>query len=54
MEWVNIDLTIPKRLRIRMLKDLIWNIKQMKINYTWAFKIWFKYIKLRWMLRDEV
>src|SRR6266498_5950532 len=53
MEWLDIDLTMPRGTRKQALKDLVKNIKHLKKNRAWAFKIWLKYIKLGWMLMDE-
>ena len=53
MEWLDIDLTIPRGTRKQALKDLVKNIKRLKKNHAWAYEIWLKYIKLGWMLRDE-
>ncbi len=39
--------------RKQALKDLVKDIKRLKKNQAWAFEIWFKYIKLSWMLMDE-
>ena len=53
MEWLDIDLTMPRDTRKQALKDLIKDIKWLKKNRAWAFKIWLKYIKLGWMLMDK-
>src|SRR6266498_2891387 len=53
MEWLDIDLTIPRGTRKRVLKDLVKNIKRLKKNRAWTFEIWLKYVKLGWMLMDE-
>src|SRR6266542_4914289 len=53
MEWLDIDLTMPKGIRKQALKDLVKDIKRLKKNRAWAFEIWLKYIKLGWMLMDE-
>src|SRR6266540_2998372 len=53
MEWLDIDLTMPRGTRKQALKDLVKDIKRLKKNQAWAFEIWLKYIKLGWMLRDE-
>ncbi len=54
MEWVDIDLIISQELRKQVLKNLMQDIKWMKKDHAWAFKIWTKYVKLDWMLRDEI
>src|SRR6266496_1110511 len=53
MEWLDIDLTMPRGTRKQALKDLVKDIKRLKKNRAWAFEIWLKYIKLGWMLMDE-
>src|SRR6266540_1997951 len=53
MEWLDIDLTIPRGIRKQALKDLVKDIKRLKKDRAWAFEIWLKYVKLGWMLRDE-
>src|SRR6266542_3715185 len=53
MEWLDIDLTMPRGTRRQALKDLVKDIKRLKKNQAWAFEIWLKYIKLGWMLMDE-
>src|SRR6266542_6087621 len=53
MEWLDIDLTMPRDTRKRALKDLVKDIKRLKKNRAWAFEIWLKYVKLGWMLMDE-
>src|SRR6266498_104653 len=53
MEWLDIDLTMPRGTRKQALKDLVKDIKCFKKNRAWAFEIWLKYIKLGWMLIDE-
>ena len=53
MEWLDIDLTIPRGIRKQALKDLVKDIKRLKKNRAWAFEIWLKYVKLGWMLMDE-
>src|SRR6266498_1426012 len=53
MEWLNIDLTMPRSTRKQALKDLVKDIKRLKKNRAWAFEIWLKYVKLGWMLIDE-
>src|SRR6266498_5168775 len=53
MEWLDIDLTILRDTRKQALKDLVKDIKHLKKNRAWAYKIWLKYIKLGWMLRDK-
>ena len=53
MEWLDIDLTIPRGTRKQALKDLVKDIKRLKKNRAWAFEIWLKYVKLGWMLMDE-
>src|SRR6266498_302972 len=54
IEWLDIDLTMPRGTRKQALKDLVKDIKRLKKNRAWAFEIWLKYIKLGWMLRDEI
>src|SRR6266511_2843006 len=54
MEWLDIDLTMPHGTRKPALKDLVKDIKCLKKNRARAFKIWLKYVKLGWMLMDEV
>src|SRR6266540_6393946 len=54
IEWLDIDLTMSRGTRKQALKDLVKDIKQLKKNRAWAFKIWLKYVKLGWMLMDEV
>ncbi len=54
MELLDIDLTISRSMRKQALKNLIKNIKQLKKNRAWAFKIWLKYVKLGWMLMDKI
>src|SRR6266542_1212172 len=54
MKWLNIDLTMPRGTRKQALKDLVKDIKRLKKNRAWAFEIWLKYVKLGWMLMDEV
>ncbi len=39
MEWLDIDLTIPRGTRKQALKDLVKNIKRLKKNRAWAFEI---------------
>src|SRR6266542_3518444 len=53
IEWLDIDLTMPRGTRKQALKDLVKNIKHLKKNRAWAFEIWLKYVKLGWMLMDE-
>src|SRR6266545_3751823 len=53
IEWLNIDLTMPRSTRKQALKDLVKDIKRLKKNRAWAFEIWLKYVKLGWMLMDE-
>src|SRR6266542_4135278 len=53
MEWLDIDLTMPRGTRKQALKDLVKDIKRLKKNRAWAFEIWLKYIKLGWMLMNE-
>src|SRR6266511_5767653 len=53
MEWLDIDLTMPHGTRKQALKDLVKDIKRLKKNQAWAFKIWLKYVKLGWILMDE-
>src|SRR6266540_1839088 len=53
MEWLDIDLTMPRDTRKQALKDLVKDIKRLKKNRAWVFEIWLKYIKLGWMLMDE-
>ncbi len=53
MEWLDIDLTMPRGTRKQALKDLVKDIKRLKKNRAWAFEIWLKYVKLGWMLMDE-
>src|SRR6266498_5955845 len=53
MEWLDIDLTMPRGTRKQALKNLVKDIKRLKKNRAWTFKIWLKYIKLGWMLMDE-
>src|SRR6266540_5054863 len=53
MEWLDIDLTMPRGIRKQALKDLVKDIKHLKKNRAWAFEIWLKYVKLDWMLMDE-
>ena len=53
IEWLDIDLTIPRGIRKQALKDLVKDIKRLKKNRAWAFEIWLKYVKLGWMLMDE-
>ena len=53
MEWLNIDLTMPRSTRKQALKDLVKDIKRLKKNRAWAFEIWLKYVKLGWMLMDK-
>src|SRR6266542_1756077 len=53
MEWLNIDLIMPRGTRKQALKDLVKDIKRLKKNRAWTFEIWLKYVKLGWMLRDE-
>src|SRR6266511_3894646 len=53
IEWLDIDLTIPRGIRKQALKDLVKDIKRLKKNRAWVFEIWLKYIKLGWMLIDE-
>src|SRR6266496_2298671 len=53
IEWLDIDLTMPRGTRKQALKDLVKDIKRLKKNRAWAFEIWLKYIKLGWMLMDE-
>ena len=54
IEQLNIDLTIPRGIRKQAFKDLVKDIKLLKKDRTWAFEIWLKYIKLGWMLMDEI
>src|SRR6266540_3982447 len=54
IEWLDIDLTMPRGTRKQALKDLVKDIKRLKKNRAWAFEIWLKYIKLGWMLMDEI
>src|SRR6266540_2189372 len=54
MEWLDIDLTMPRGMEKQALKDLVKDIKRLKKNRAWAFEIWLKYVKLGWMLMDEV
>src|SRR6266542_2033186 len=53
MEWLDIDLTMPRGTRKQALKDLVKDIKRLKKNRAWAFEIWLKYVKLGWMLMDK-
>src|SRR6266540_5912549 len=53
MEWLDIDLTMPRDTRKQALKDLVKDIKRLKKNRAWMFEIWLKYVKLGWMLMDE-
>src|SRR6266498_297258 len=53
IEWLDIDLTMPRDTRKQALKDLVKDIKRFKKNRAWAFEIWLKYVKLGWMLMDE-
>ncbi len=53
IEWLDIDLTMPRGMRKQALKDLVKDIKRLKKNQAWAFEIWLKYVKLGWMLMDE-
>src|SRR6266508_2406644 len=53
MEWLDIDLTIPRGTRKQALKDLVKDIKRHKKKQAWVFEIWLKYVKLGWMLMDE-
>src|SRR6266508_3377698 len=53
MEWLDIDLTMPRSMRKQAFKDLVKDIKRLKKNRAWAFEIWLKYVKLGWMLIDE-
>src|SRR6266540_4216144 len=53
MEWLDIDLTMPRGTRKQAFKDLVKDIKRLKKNRAWAFEIWLKYVKLGWMLMDE-
>ncbi len=39
MEWLNIDLTMPRGTRKQALKDLVKDIKRLKKNRAWAFEI---------------
>src|SRR6266508_4609154 len=54
MEWLDIDLIMLRGIRKQALKDLVKDIKRLKKNRAWAFKIWLKYVKLGWMLMDEI
>src|SRR6266542_1576130 len=54
MEWLDIDLTILRSIRKQTLKNLVKDIKRLKKNQAWTFEIWLKYIKLGWMLMDEI
>src|SRR6266498_3871238 len=53
IEWLDIDLTMPRGTRKQALKDLVKDIKRLKKDRVWAFEIWLKYVKLGWMLMDE-
>src|SRR6266540_4395832 len=53
MEWLDIDLTMPRGTRKQAFKDLVKDIKRLKKNRAWTFEIWLKYVKLGWMLRNE-
>src|SRR6266498_118787 len=53
IEWLDINLTMPRGMRKQALKDLVKNIKRLKKNRAWTFEIWLKYVKLGWMLMDE-
>src|SRR6266508_3152462 len=53
MEWLDINLTMPRSMRKQAFKDLVKDIKRLKKNRAWVFEIWLKYIKLGWMLIDE-
>ncbi len=53
IKWLDIDLTMPRGTRKQALKDLVKDIKRLKKNRAWAFKIWLKYVKLDWMLMNE-
>ncbi len=39
IEWLNIDLNIPREIRKQILKDLIRDIKHLKKERVWVFKI---------------
>ncbi len=54
MEWLDIDLIMSRDIRKQALKDLVKDIKRLKKNQAWTFEIWLKYVKLGWMLMDEV
>src|SRR6266545_29416 len=45
---------MPRGTRKQALKDLVKDIKRLKKNRAWVFEIWLKYVKLGWMLMDEV
>ncbi len=53
IEWLDINLTMPRGMRKQALKDLVKDIKRLKKNRAWVFEIWLKYVKLGWMLMDE-
>src|SRR6266540_514016 len=53
IEWLDIDLTMPRGMKKQAFKDLVKDIKRLKKNRAWVFEIWLKYIKLGWMLMDE-
>src|SRR6266540_1329802 len=53
IEWLDIDLIMPRGTRKQAFKDLVKDIKRLKKNRAWAFEIWLKYVKLDWMLMDE-
>ena len=54
IEQLDIDLIIPRGTRKQALKDLVKDIKRLKKNQAWVFKIWLKYVKLGWMLQDKI
>ena len=39
IEWLNIDLNIPREIRKQILKDLIRDIKHLKKERVWVFEI---------------
>src|SRR6266498_4788205 len=53
MKWLDINLIMLRSTRKQALKDLVKDIKRLKKNQAWAFKIWLKYVKLGWILMDE-
>ncbi len=53
MKQLDINLTILKRTRKQVLKNLVKNIRCLKRKRIQVFKIWLKYVKLEWMLMDE-